>query len=131
MGIRMQDLASTDFSDVIARPRKRLTVTHPGQFLLDEFMEPHGLSANALATALHVPANRITAILKGQRAVTADTALRLGRYFGTTPELWLNLQKDYEPRAACEAVQSNEVYPPPLPSRPDSTFVRRRINAIR
>ena len=79
MGIRMQDLASTDFSDVIARPRKRLTVTHPGQFLQNEFMEPHGLSANALATALHVPANRITAILKGQRAVTADTALRLGR----------------------------------------------------
>src|SRR3970040_836830 len=78
MGIRMQDLASTDFSDVIARPRKRLTVTHPGQFLLDEFMEPHGLSANALATALHVPANRITAILKGQRAVgpTVDKARR-------------------------------------------------------
>ena len=87
MGIRMQDLASTDFADVIAHPRKRLTVTHPGQFLLDEFMQPHGLSANALATALHVPANRITSILKGQRAVTADTALRLGRYFGTTPEL--------------------------------------------
>jgi addiction module HigA family antidote len=108
MGIRMQDLASTDFSDVIARPRKRLTVTHPGQFLLDEFMEPHGLSANALATALHVPANRVTAILKGQRAVTADTALRLGRYFGTTPELWLNLQKDYELRAA-RATSEDEI----------------------
>ena len=100
MGIRLQDLASTDFSDVIAHPRKRLTVTHPGQFLVDEFMQPHGLSANALANALHVPANRITSILKGHRAVTADTALRLGRYFGTTPELWLNLQKDYELRAA-------------------------------
>ena len=100
MSIRLQDLASTDFSDVIARPRKRLTITHPGQFLLAEFMRPHSLSANAFANALHVPANRITAILKGQRAVTADTALRLGRYFGTTPELWLNLQKDYELRAA-------------------------------
>ena len=100
MSIRMQDLASIDFSDVIVRPRKRLAVTHPGQFLLDEFMKPHGLSVNALATALHVPANRVTAILKGQRVVTADTALRLGRYFGTTPDLWLNLQKDYELRAA-------------------------------
>lgn len=108
MSVRMQDLASTDFSDVIARPRKRLIVTHPGQFLLDEFMEPHGLSANALSTAIHVPANRITAILKGQRAVTADTALRLGRYFGTTPELWLNLQKDYELRAA-RATLENEI----------------------
>ena len=108
MGIRMQDFASTDFSDVIARPRRRLTVTHPGQFLLDEFMAPHGLSANALATVLRVPANRITAILKGQRAVTADTALRLGRYFGTTPELWLHLQKDYELRAA-RATSESEI----------------------
>ena len=108
MSIRMQDLASTDFSDVIARPRKRLTLTYPGQFLQEEFMTPHRLSANALATALHVPANRITSILKGQRAVTADTALGLGRYFGTTPELWLNLQKDYELRAA-RATSQDEI----------------------
>ena len=107
MGIRTQDLASTDFSDVIARPRKRLTVKHPGLFLLTEFMQPHDLSANALANALHVPPNRITAILKGQRAVTADTALRLGRYFGTSPELWLNLQKDYELRAARAALEDD------------------------
>lgn len=98
MTIRVQDLASTDFSAVIARPRKRLAITHPGKFLEAEFMAPHGLSANALANALHVPANRITAILKGQRAITADTALRLARYFGTTAELWINLQKDYELR---------------------------------
>ena len=63
---------------------------HPGEILAEE-MEELGLSANALAGALAVPTNRITAILKGQRGVTADTALRLSRYFGTTPPLWLNL----------------------------------------
>jgi addiction module HigA family antidote len=98
MTIHVKDLASTDFSAVIARPRKRLAITHPGKFLETEFMAPHELSANALANALHVPANRISAILKGQRAITADTALRLARYFGTTAELWINLQKDYELR---------------------------------
>jgi antitoxin HigA-1 len=70
--------------------------THPGEILLEEFMKPIGLSANALALDLHVPANRILAIVKGERAVSADTALRLGRYFGTTPELWTNLQAAYD-----------------------------------
>ena len=62
--------------------------------------EELGLSANALARALDVPTNRITAILREQRGVTADTALRLARYFGTTPQLWQNLQKTYELRVA-------------------------------
>ena len=70
---------------------------HPGEILAEE-MEELGLSANALAGALGVPTNRITAVLKGQRGVTADTALRLSRYFGTTPQLWLNLQKTFELR---------------------------------
>ena len=72
---------------------------HPGEILAEE-LEELGLSANALANALAVPTNRITAILKGQRGVTADTALRLSRYFGTTPQLWLNLQKTFELRVA-------------------------------
>ena len=72
---------------------------HPGAILAEE-LEGLGLSANALANALAVPTNRITAILKGQRGVTADTALRLSRYFGTTPQLWLNLQKTFELRVA-------------------------------
>ena len=72
---------------------------HPGE-LLDEELEELGLSANALAHALCVPTNRITAILKEQRGDTADTALRLSRYFGTTPMLWLNLQKTFELRRA-------------------------------
>ena len=84
MTINAKDLAKTDLSAAIARPRKRLAITHPGKMLEEEFMKPHGLSSNALASALHVPTNRITAILKGQRGVTADTALRLARFFNTT-----------------------------------------------
>lgn len=72
---------------------------HPGEILRDE-LETLGLSANALSKALDVPVNRITAILNGQRGVTANTALRLARYFGTTPQVWLNLQKAYELRRA-------------------------------
>ena len=70
--------------------------THPGEILREEFMVPLGLSANALATALRVPATRIGEIIKESRAVTADTALRLGRYFGTTPQFWLNLQSAHD-----------------------------------
>lgn len=77
-----------------------LPLTAPGELLRSEFMEPLGLSANALARALHVPPNRITAILNGNRAITADTALRLARYFGTSAEFWLNLQSDYDLRLA-------------------------------
>ena len=72
---------------------------HPGEILGEELREL-GMSANALAAALGVPTNRITAILKGQRGITADTALRLSRYLGTTPQLWLNLQKTFELRTA-------------------------------
>ena len=72
---------------------------HPGEVLWDE-LEALGLSANALSKALDVPVSRVTAILRGRRGVTADTALRLARYFGTTPQVWLNLQKTYELRRA-------------------------------
>ena len=72
---------------------------HPGEILREE-LEELGLSANALAKALDVPTNRVTAILKGQRGITADTALRLSRYFGTSPQLWQNLQKAFELRVA-------------------------------
>ena len=72
---------------------------HPGEILREE-LEELGLSANALSKALGVPVNRVTMILNGQRGVSADTALRLARYFGTTPQLWLNLQKTWELRQA-------------------------------
>ena len=72
---------------------------HPGEILRDE-LDALGLPANALADALGVPVNRVTMILNGQRGVSADTALRLARYFGTTPQLWMNLQKTWEIRRA-------------------------------
>ena len=70
---------------------------HPGEILREE-LDELGLSANALSRALGVPVNRVTMILNGQRGVSADTALRLARYFGTTPQLWMNLQKTWELR---------------------------------
>jgi len=72
---------------------------HPGEILREE-LEVLGFSANRLASVLHVPTNRITGILNEQRAITADTALRLARFFGTTPEFWLSLQSAYELRKA-------------------------------
>jgi addiction module HigA family antidote len=76
---------------------------HPGEILKDELDELN-LSANAFAKALDVPANRITAILKGQRSITADTALRLAKFFGTTPDFWMSLQSSYDVKIAREAV---------------------------
>ncbi len=68
----------------------------PGEVLRHDFLEPLGISAHALAMALRVPANRITGIVAGNRAISADTALRLARHFGTTAGFWLNLQKNHE-----------------------------------
>ena len=79
--------------------KNRMRPVHPGEVLREE-IETIGLSANALSKALGVPVNRITMILNGQRGVSADTALRLARHFGTTPQLWLNLQKTWELRRA-------------------------------
>ena len=79
--------------------QNRMKPVHPGEVLREE-LETLGLSANALSKALDVPVNRITLILNGHRGVSADTALRLARYFGTTPQMWLNLQKTWELRRA-------------------------------
>lgn len=73
---------------------------HPGEILREEFMIPMGLSANALAIALRVPAPRINDIVRERRAVSADTALRLARYFGTSAEFWLGLQSDHDMKIA-------------------------------
>lgn len=70
----------------------------PGEILLVEFLMPLGISQNELARRMEVPVSRISAILKGERAITADTALRLGRYLNTSPEMWLSLQSGYELR---------------------------------
>lgn len=74
----------------------RRIMTHPGEMLREEFMKPLGLSANRLALELRVPVTRISEIANERRGITAETALRLGRYFGTSPEFWINLQKNYE-----------------------------------
>jgi addiction module HigA family antidote len=78
----------------------RLEPIHPGEILHEEFMEPLGLRAHALAMALRVPATRIGDIVRGRRSITPDTALRLARYFGTSPDLWLGLQAEYDLRTA-------------------------------
>ena len=88
------DAGAVDFSGIDTG--ERLAPVHPGDVLLQDFMLPIGLTAHALSLALRVPANRITAIVAGQRAVTADTALRLARYFGTSTGFWLNLQMFHE-----------------------------------
>ena len=79
---------------------KKLAPIHPGEILREEFMKPHRLSQNALARGLAVPPRRINEIVLEKRAITADTALRLARFFGTTPELWTGLQTDYDLRLA-------------------------------
>ena len=80
-------------------PRDGMRPVHPGEILREE-LETLGLSANELSKELGVSANRIRMILAGRRGVSADTALRLARYFGTTPQLWMNLQKAWELRRA-------------------------------
>ena len=77
---------------------------HPGEQLREEFMKPLGLTAYRLAKDLTVPVTRIQAIIGERRGITGDTALRLGRYFGTTPEFWLNMQRDFELAQAAEAL---------------------------
>jgi addiction module HigA family antidote len=79
---------------------KHLDPIPPGEILREEFMRPLGVSINTLARDLDVPPNRISEIVNGKRAITADTALRLGKYFSVSPEIWLDLQSDYELRVA-------------------------------
>ncbi|BAF72739.1 HigA family addiction module antitoxin [Sulfurovum sp. NBC37-1] len=75
---------------------KKITPIHAGEILLEEFMQPLGLSQNALAKALHITPRRINEIVNGKRSITADTALRLARFFGNSAEFWMNLQNKYD-----------------------------------
>ena len=79
---------------------KLLPPIHPGEHLLEDFMKPLKLSRNAVARELRVPPQRISEIVQGSRGITADTALRLARYFGTSPQFWLNLQTRYDLQTA-------------------------------
>jgi addiction module HigA family antidote len=80
--------------------KKLLAPIHPGEILFEEFMKPMDISINRLAREIVVPPGRISAIVNGKRAITADTALRLGKYFGVSAELWLGLQADFDLRIA-------------------------------
>ncbi len=84
----------------MARRVKKLAPIHPGEILREDFMQPLSLSINRLARDLCVPPNRISEIVNGKRGITADTALRLARYFGNGPETWLALQSEYDLRMA-------------------------------
>lgn len=107
MTILRDDLSRTDFSDVATG--EAIPLTTPGEVLRAEFLEPMGLSAYALARHTGVPANRITAILHGTRAVTADTALRLAAHFGTSAELWMTLQMKHDLAVARTNATSKDV----------------------
>ena|ERR1700690_1503263 len=80
--------------------QKLLEPIHPGEILLEDFMKPMGISINRLARDIAVPPGRVSTIVNGKRAITADTALRLSRYFGTSPDVWMGLQANYELRIA-------------------------------
>ena len=81
-------------------PKNRMRPIHPGEVLREEFLVPLGMSPHALALELKAPASRINEIVRERRAVTPDTALRLARHFGTTPQFWLNLQSSYDLKIA-------------------------------
>ncbi len=84
---------------------KKLKPVHPGEVLLEEFLTPMNLSQNRLALAIGVPPRRINEIVLGKRSITADTALRLGRYFGMSPQFWLGLQMDYDLDIAADSLE--------------------------
>lgn len=83
---------------------QKLAPVHPGEVLLEEFLKPLGLSQNRLALNIAVPPRRINEIVLGKRRITAETALRLARYFDTTPQFWLGLQTDYDLDVAADAL---------------------------
>src|SRR2546427_4005214 len=81
----------------------RIAFPHPGETIREDYLKPLGMSVNRLAIELRVPATRMTEIVNGRRGITADTALRLARYFNTTPRFWLNLQTSYDLAVVSEA----------------------------
>ena len=100
MSIKRDDLdaGQVDFSE--AATGKRLPLIHPGEILRDDFLQPLKISVYTLAQAIKVPRSRLNDIVLGRRGITADTAFRLARYFGTTPGFWINLQARYDLDAA-------------------------------
>lgn len=92
----------------------RIAPIHPGEILLEDFIEAFGITQNRLAVAIDVPPRRINEIVHGKRGITADTAIRLARYFGTSEEFWMNLQSHYELRVERQALQQKVASITPL-----------------
>lgn len=90
---------------------KKLANVHPGEILLKDFLEPMGISQNAIARAIDVPPRRVNEIVLGKRAISADTALRLARAFGTSEQFWMGLQADYDLEEARNAVDVEHIQP--------------------
>ena len=103
--IRRDELAAVSFADIAPGPA--LPPLAPGEVLFEEFMQPAGLTARALATQLGVPGNRISSIVNGSRGITAETALLFARRFGTSAELWMNLQIAHDLAVARKSLVSN------------------------
>lgn len=99
---------------------RKMPPMHPGEVLREEFLEPLGLTPYALAQALDIPRTRIERIAREETAVTADTAHRLGRYFGTTPQFWLNLQTEYELRISAAEIGATLRKIKPIEPRADN-----------
>lgn len=102
----MKSKSSTTIVDrtaVTTRRKRDISPVHPGEILKAEFLDPLGLNVNALSKAIKVPRTRLNDIVRGRRGVTADTAMRLARYFGVTAQFWMNLQSHYELEVAEEA----------------------------
>ncbi|HEX4006127.1 MAG TPA: HigA family addiction module antitoxin [Acidobacteriaceae bacterium] len=115
---------------ILRNPDERGIPIHPGEFLREDFMKPLGLSANALAIALRVPVTRISEIVRERRGITVETAMRLGRYFGTSADFWINMQKAWE-----LAVADKELLPriraevQPAPRHPATRELRQKVSA--
>jgi addiction module HigA family antidote len=101
----MQKMSKSS-TTIEAHMRKKLSPVHPGEILREEFVRPMGLSSNALAKAIGVTTARINEIVRERRGISADTALRLARYFGTDAQSWMNLQQRYDLECAKDAIGS-------------------------
>lgn len=108
MPTRSKSLTTTkiEFGGQELEEGARMPPLHPGEMLREDFMKPLGLSSNALAMELRVPVTRITEIVRERRGITADTALRLARYFGMSPEFWMRLQMDFDLESALDGQEA-------------------------
>lgn len=109
MAIQRHEVASLKYGRVVSG--KRLAAVHPGDVLMKDFIEPLGLTRYRVAKEIGVPQRRIDEICIGKRAISADTALRLGRFFSVEPQLWMNLQAQFDLEVAGESVDPGSIVP--------------------